>query len=279
MASDEGFGLVRRPIRRLPASTDAADVQLASGLALLAGLEHSRRPAMRWYSFSPPAVLLGSAQRPHELDRSAVRKAGLPVHKRRSGGGAVLSESLLSLDLVLPPDDALFTSNLTLSYRWFGEAWAEALGALGLEARLVEIDEARADTQALDPLLRRVCFGGLSPYEVLVGGRKIVGLAQVRRRPGALYQAGLYLRWEPERTAALMAASETERARLLEQLRARVVGVADLLDAPPSMVAVAEAVEHALERWAGLLPHDDDWSLEERAVWRELRAQYGALEQ
>src|SRR5947207_1918634 len=109
-----------RPIRMLPASAMPAAEQLAGSLALLAGLEHTGVPAMRWYQFQPSALLLGSSQQAHEVDLAACATAGVPVHRRRSGGGVVLSDSLLLLDLALPADDPLFTSDVTESYRWLG---------------------------------------------------------------------------------------------------------------------------------------------------------------
>ena len=44
------------------------------------------------------------------------------------------------------------------------------------------IAELRTELRAADV----ACFGGLSPYEVLAGGRKVVGLSQTRRRQGTL---------------------------------------------------------------------------------------------
>jgi lipoate-protein ligase A len=267
----------RRPIRLLPSSAADAAEQLAGSLALLAGLEQTGAPAMRWYEFRPPALLLGSSQRPGEVDLAACAAAGIPVHRRRSGGGLVLSDSLLLLDLALPPDDPLYMGDVTESYRWLGEVWAAALGALGITARVVDISSARADAQLLDLLLRRVCFGGLSPYEVAVGQQKVVGLAQARRRTGALIQAGVYLRWAPERTAALVAASTAERATLTTQLRARVAGLQELAAHQPPADEVMRQVGLALETRAGLIPSADDWSDHERRAWQAALPEYAAL--
>jgi lipoate---protein ligase len=268
--------LTTRAIRRLPAGAAPADTQVASGLALLAGLEHSGVPAMRWYRFEPPALLLGSSQRPSEVDLAACQRAGVPAHRRRSGGGVVLSEELLLLDLVLPAGDPLYTADVTESYRWLGEVWAAALAELGLEARVVGVAEARADAQGLDMLLKRVCFGGLSPYEVMVGERKVIGLAQVRRSVGALLQAGVYLRWAPVRTASILAASAEERSALVAQLAARVAGIHEL-GVRAEVDEVIRAVEQALERQVGLRPKDDDWTDYERQVWRETIPGYAEL--
>ncbi|MDQ3757058.1 MAG: hypothetical protein M3394_04340, partial [Actinomycetota bacterium] len=44
---------------------------------------------------------------------------------------------------------------------------------------------------------RQVCFAGLGPGEVSVGGRKVVGIAQRRTRFGALFQCAVHRTWDP----------------------------------------------------------------------------------
>lgn len=266
-------------IRRLPASVGPAPAQLAAGNALLAGLEQTDQPALRWQRIDPPALLLGSAQRIHEADLAACAAAGVSVHRRGSGGGIVLSDAtLLLLDLALPEQHPLFIRDVTESYHWLGEVWAAALRTLALDAWLVPVALARADTQALDPLLKRVCFGGRSPYEVLVAERKLVGLAQIRRRGGALFQAGIYLRWEPWNTAALLSATAAERAALATRLGERVVGLGELVGGPiPDTAPVIAAVETALARFTRLSLVDDEWRADEQSAQTTALARYAAI--
>lgn len=234
-------------LRRLPGGPGPAQTQLAAGEAMLAGLAEAETPSMRWYSFAPAALLLGSGQRSGEVDYAACAAAGIAVHRRGSGGGAVLGRSLLLLDLALPRGHPLFRADVTESYGWFGRSWRDALRSLALEADTVEIERARNDTRRLDPLLRRVCFGGISPYEVVSGERKLVGLAQRRRHGGALFQAAVYLHWEPWATAELMAATPAERELLSARLDQRVAGLDSFeVTATTAAHAVVAAVEHAL---------------------------------
>jgi lipoate-protein ligase A len=253
--------------RRLPYSVERADLQLAAGSALLAGLEHDARPALRWSGFSSPALLLGPSQHSAIIDVTACAQANLTIHRRSSGGGVVLGdETLLMLDLALPRAHPLYVHSVTESYRWIGEVWVAALGALGLAARTVSMAEARADSQTLSPLLRQVCFGGLSPYEVAVGQRKVVGLAQMRRREGALFQCAVHLRWEPRNTAMLMAATAPEQLALARQLSERVGGLADLLGHSMDSQAVMSSFEMALSQLAGLTLVDAEWNTLEQTV-------------
>jgi lipoate-protein ligase A len=233
----------------------------------LAGLDQSGTPALRWYSFTPGALLLGSSQQPRVIDAVACAQAGLSIHRRKSGGGVVLGdETLLMLDLALPREHRLYMDNITESYRWIGEVWVTALAALGLPASAVSIAEARADGQTLVPLLRQICFGGLSPYEAAVAKRKVVGLAQMRRRAGMLFQCGVHLRWEPRRTAMLMAAPALEQLALTQQLSERVAGLTDLLGRSVDSEAVMAVFEKALAQVGGLSSVDADWTAVEQAV-------------
>jgi len=251
--------------RLLPASAGPAGPALAHGAALLAGLEAEPAPAVRWYAAREPALVLGSGQKLADIDAAACARAGVPVHRRASGGTAVLFvPGLIMQDIALPRGHPLYIDDVSESYRWLGAVWAEALAALGVPAELVAVQAARADARAADPLLRRACFGGLSPFEVLAGGRKLVGFSQVRRRQGALLQIGVYPRWPGRELADLLALPAAERADLAARLAGRVVGLDELLPAPPSLEQVVGAFAAALARRHGVALAPADWSGAER---------------
>ncbi len=253
-----------RLARRLPWSRGPAAVQLAESMALLTGLEQRATAVLHWYGITPPALMLGPAQSPDVINAAACTEAGVTVQRRRSGGGAVLADgNLLMLDLAIPRQHPLFVVDVTESYRWIGEVWVAALRNLGLEARTVSTNEARAKAQTLTPLLKHICFAGLSPYEVAVGQRKLIGLAQVRRQMGTLIQCGVYLRWEPRHTVVLIAATASEKAVLADQLAARVAGLSDFLDGPVDAMEVASSFEFALAQLTGLTLVDTDCSAAE----------------
>ena len=259
---------------------DETAAQLLAGVdALLAGLPTSDRPAIRWSTLNHPALLLGSSQRPSEADFEACRAAGVTVHKRRSGGGAVFAdEGLLWLDVALPAGHPLLLNDITASYRWFGEVWARALRTLGISAAVVSPPDARPLNAALDPRVQCACYGGVSSYEVLVGDSKIVGLSQVRRRPGGVLQSGLYRHWQPARIADLLSGATEERRERAHLLASRAAGLNDRL-------GPAVTFEHVIQGWemaAGemlrvdLVP--DVWSDEERTAANEARERYAPVE-
>lgn len=265
-------------IRRLPWGEMPADLQLADGLALAAGAAETGVPTLRWSSIRPAALVLGVSQQLHQINRAACADAGLAVYRRASGGGAVLcDETLLMLDLALPREHPLCLSDVTASYQWLGTAWSVTLGALGVDAQLVAIDAARAATRALDPLMKRVCFAGISPYEVVAAQRKIVGLAQLRSRNSVLFQAALYLRWQPRRTADLVAQTPDEHARLTAWLAERVVGLEEQSGRSVAAAEVMRGFETILEAQTGLHLLDDTWNDGEHAAQATARARFAAL--
>lgn len=267
--------------RLLPYSEDAADQELARGEALLAGLAQTDRPAVRWYAARRPALVIGSGQRPTEVDGAALAAAGASLHRRASGGAAVLFESgFLMQDVALPPQHGLYRSDVSESYAWLGKLWLATLAALGLaELELVSIAAARADGQSADHLVRRACFGGRSPYEVLAGGRKLVGFSQIRRRAGALFQVGLYAHWSGAALAGLLRLSAAERTATAAALDTRVVGLDALLPTPPVPAVIMAAFAAALKRDHSVELAPSPWSATELAVAEQaVTGRYRALE-
>lgn len=265
--------------RLLPYSAGRADEELAAAEALLAGLADEPAPAVRWYGAAGLALVIGSGQRPTDVDGAALAAAGGTLHKRASGGTAVLfTPGFLMQDIALPAGHPLRREDVSESYAWLGAVWAEALGELGVAAELVSIPAARADGGATDPLLRRACFGGRSPYEVLAGGRKLVGFSQIRRRPGALLQVGVYTRWPGRELAALLRLADAERPALAEALAARVAGLDELLPAPPPPGAIMGAFARALARRHGVALAPSGWRPGEDEARRAALARYAPID-
>ncbi len=215
---------------------------LREGLARIERLGQGDPVTAIWWSVATDAVVLGRGSRV-AADEAACHAAGVAVVRRGSGGGPVLwGPDLLALDVVVPAPHPLYSADVAASYRWLGEALAAALVSLGVPATAVAPDVARRlnDRAAAE----RACFAGCSPWEVLVDDRKVVGLSQVRRRAGALLQAGILLRHEPERLPALLALDAAGRAATASSLAARAVGLDTLTGA--TSADVATAVELAL---------------------------------
>ncbi|HYD59818.1 MAG TPA: ligase [Noviherbaspirillum sp.] len=150
-------------------------------------------PRMRFWTYESPGVVLGCSQRGLVSAIDAAQRAGVPIAGRQAGGGAVLTGPwMLSVSVVLPVTHPLALGGALVGYRRIGEGFAKVLRGIGIDAHALTSGEARVAQQESEGAdLQWACYGGLSPWEVVVGRRKIVGLAQVRRRTGVLVAAGL----------------------------------------------------------------------------------------
>lgn len=155
-----------------------------------------------------PALVLGSTQPGAAVDRSRAAAADVEVVRRRSGGGAVLLRpgEVLWADVLVPAGHRLHQADVGHAFHWLGRTWAGALAAVGVEA---EPHEGRPVPSRWSD---RVCFAGVGPGEVTVGGAKVVGMSQRRTRAGALFQCGALLVWDPGPLLDLLALDDAERA-------------------------------------------------------------------
>jgi lipoate---protein ligase len=142
-------------------------------------------------SVDASAIVLGSRQRPEILDLDMCARAGLEVVRRRSGGGAVLlrPHAVVWIDLVLPPGSV--PDDIRASMVWAGERWRDALGAVGAVGDRMLVHRGG---MVASPWSDLVCFAGVGPGEVLVDGRKLVGLSQRRTRNGIRVQGQVHRR-------------------------------------------------------------------------------------
>ena len=184
-----------------------------------------------------PTVVLGSTQPEDVVDWARARAIGVEVTRRRSGGGAVLvvPGELLWADVFVAGGDPLWDPDVGRSFHWLGEAWAGALGDLGVTA------EWHAGPFLPSPWSRLVCFAGLGPGEVTVEGRKVVGVSQRRTREGSLFSCAALLAWAPARLLDVLALDDGARRR----------GTEDLLHAAAALPCAATDLVEAFTRRAG----------------------------
>lgn len=239
--------------RVLPEATSGAADHLARTQALLESVGAGRAPATvcfeRWEA---PAVILGASQRAADIDVDACHRRGFAVARRVAGGKAVIATSdYLSLTIVTPGDHALVRGDILAAYQRLGVPLVDALRGLGLDASLLPLAQARAAQAASPP--SSLCYGGLSPYEITIGARKVIGVAQVRRYGAVAYVAGLYRALDVSRHAALVAgdaARETEARNLAAStIDLRELGAVQLFERlPGAMVdALAAHAGHQIE--------------------------------
>lgn len=169
---------------------------------------------MRVFEVDRPALVLGSTQPEAVVDAARAAATGIDVVRRPTGGGAVLVRpgELLWVDVWVPAGDRLWEDDVGRSSHWLGQAWVDALSGAGFDGAWHDGPLVRSRWSDL------VCFAGLGPGEVTVGGRKVVGISQRRTREGARFQCAALLEWDPGALLDLLALGDEDRAGALRHL-------------------------------------------------------------
>ena len=131
------------------------------------------RPAFRWVY----------GQRARVVDEERCRARGWQFVRRPSGGGALLHAAELTYCLVLPPQHPLQRGDIVSSYARLRQGLVAGLVRLGVVA-----DAGGEGAVGARPN-EAICYLQPAAHEICVGGRKLIGSAQLRRR-GVLLQHG-----------------------------------------------------------------------------------------
>jgi len=148
-------------------------------------------PTLRLYGWSPPVLTLGRGQPFADADTAMLRRDGIALLRRMTGGTAVLNRDELTYAVVARDDEPRLSGAISESYRGISEALLAALAQLGATSATASGRSTAA------PRSRRertpVCFEIPSDYEITVGARKLVGSSQMRVRHGILQHGSLPL--------------------------------------------------------------------------------------
>jgi len=159
--------------------------------AILDGVRQDESPAtLRLYAWEPSCFSLGYAQSAADVDQAFLERAGWHLVRRPTGGRAILHTDELTYSVIGPPEDPRLAGSVLESYRCLSQALLHALHLLGIPA---EAHEKSSETAGAGPAANPICFEVPSNYEITVGGKKLVGSAQARRRNGVLQHGSLPL--------------------------------------------------------------------------------------
>lgn len=212
-------------------------------------LEHIHRgesmPTLRLYAWEPPCLSLGYAQPFSDVDVMRLKQRGWEIVRRATGGRAILHTDELTYSVTAPADEPRVAGTVLESYNRLARALFAAVQDLSLSVEMKEHDPKPA-LQNFNP----VCFEVPSTYEITVGGKKLIGSAQARKKEGVLQHGSLPLTGDLARICD---------ALIFEDGAARAVAAQRLLDR-------ATTVESALGRVV-------DWETAAQAFVRAFEAQ------
>ncbi|MGH7546710.1 MAG: lipoate--protein ligase family protein [Gemmatimonadales bacterium] len=183
---------------------------------------------LRLYRFVPPCLSFGRNEPARErYDREAISRLRLDVVRRPTGGRAVWHEHEVTYAVAAPV--AAFGS-LRQGYLAIHTRLAAALRSLGADATLASDRPTDRPPGRPGP-----CFALVVGGEVLVGGHKVIGSAQVRLGDAFLQHGSILLD----------GSQEIVRAVSREPSPVRVTTLSAALGRPVTFAQVAEAIVRA----------------------------------
>lgn len=229
-------------------------------------------PTLRFYGWCKPAVSLGYFQSAlGEIDEAACRKANIDIVSRPTGGKAVYHNDDFTYAVIAGDRDALFPKDILGTYEMISCWLVDGLRKLGIQAEL-----AHKERNHDDATLKTSCFSTPSRFELLVGGKKICGSAQVRSRGAFLQHGSLLVTFDPARTYEVMLPHLEPREAQERRLRESVTAVQE--QAPLSgdlHRQIGDALKQAFtESFVATFQEEDLTPDEERIKKHLLREKY-----
>jgi lipoate-protein ligase A len=207
---------------------------MALDQALLARAGRGER-WLRLYRWAPHCLSFGRHEPAlRRYDRPRIEARGLDVVRRPTGGRAVWHAEELTYAVAAPAEP----------FGGVRQAYEEIHRMLLAALRRLRVAAELAPARAAVPVHAGSCFAAPVGGEITVGGRKLVGSAQLREGAGLLQHGSLLL------AGRQTTVREVTRGDAPLDL---AVPLADAVGSTPDPGTVAEAVAGAAEeRWGGL---------------------------
>lgn len=221
----------------LEATPQPGPLTLATDEAILRAVAAgSAPPTLRLYTWAAPTLTLGRGQPAADANAAALARDDVTLLRRPTGGTAVYHDATaLTYTVVARSDEPRMSGSIAESYAGVSAALLHALKSIGLEngaaaphpLNSVESVDSRSP----------VCFIAPAAYEITVGGRKLVGSAQMRIRDGILQHGSLYLSGDIARVCDYLSAPPDPA-----HVHARALTLADALGRVVAWDELAQAI-------------------------------------
>ncbi len=163
-------------------------------------------PTLRLYGWKPHAISIGYSQKISDREIESIRKHGLDVVRRSTGGRAVLHLGDLTYSFVgssASEGDAsqaqrLLSTSVAGAYKEICQGLIYALQTFGITA---ELGSSKSDYRA-----NYDCFRATTNADLQYAGKKMVGSAQLRRKNALLQHGSILLNQEQQKMSEVFAA-------------------------------------------------------------------------
>lgn len=234
---------------------------MAADVALMESVRAGAPPVLRFYRWEPACLSLGRNQPARgAYDLAELRRRGIDIVRRPTGGRAVLHEYQLTYAAVFP---ARAFGSPRAGYSQINRAIVAGLRQLGVPAVAHAAVRGTAPRPSLSP-----CFAQPAGGEVTAGGRKLVGSSQWRDGDVVLQHGSLLLRGDQ----ALLPRLRTGGAAVPDDAAPAPATLSDWLQPLPPWESLTGALQDGWSAVAGVSFRHSGLTATEQTAARRLSA-------
>ncbi|HXL02939.1 MAG TPA: hypothetical protein PK016_07495 [Candidatus Atribacteria bacterium] len=227
-------------------SRDEALLEIGSSNALL---------TLRFFEWREKTLSVGRFQKTREIDFDYLKTKNLPLVRRPTGGRAILHDKEVTFSLFIPASPF---KRHTFYYEELQKVLTRMIGKMG-----IKVDEkVESGFYTSSPS----CFSIHVSHEIMVRGKKIIGVAQARGEKGNLFQASFILEGDREKIASCF----KEKEKVQKELENKFLPLNEILSSLPEKKEIYRLLLESLEEEWGVEIEEGEWSAEELQKAEEL---------
>lgn len=161
--------------------------------ALLKSTDPKGHPLFHFYDFESPSATYGYFTKVDTLlNHEALKRWGVKLGKRVTGGGVIFHLTDLPFSILLPSCHPGFSQDVLSCYSYLNHLVLQAIGRfLGKvgDLQLLKVEEVSSKTSSCSYF----CMAQPTRYDVIFEGRKVAGAAVRRLKTALLYHGSIAL--------------------------------------------------------------------------------------
>ncbi|MFB0829724.1 biotin/lipoate A/B protein ligase family protein [Brevibacillus laterosporus] len=228
-------------------------------------------PTVRFYTWNPATLSIGYFQKMEkEINIDEVKRLGLGLVRRPTGGRAVLHDAELTYSVIVSEDHPQMPKSVTEAYKVISMGLLHGFQKLGLKAEMVSLATEEEKAKYNSPG-SSACFDSPSWYELVVEGKKVAGSAQTRQKGVILQHGSILLDMNVDLLFSLLTfPSERVKERMMNSFKQKAVTINEVSSKPISLEEAIEAFYQGFAEGLGIELIPMDLTAEEQQLAKEL---------
>ncbi|QOT01288.1 lipoate--protein ligase family protein [Brevibacterium sp. JNUCC-42] len=228
-------------------------------------------PTVRFYTWNPATLSIGYFQKMEkEINIEEVKRRGLGLVRRPTGGRAVLHDAELTYSVIVSEDHPQMPKSVTEAYKVISMGLLHGFQKLGLQAEMVSLASEEEKAKYNSPG-SSACFDSPSWYELVVEGKKVAGSAQTRQKGVILQHGSILLDMDVDLLFSLLTfPSERVKERMMNSFKQKAVTINEVSSKTISLEEAIEAFYHGFAEGLGIELVAMDLADEEQQLANEL---------